>query len=285
MLPRRLVLLFLGSPPHTRGQARISSRLGSLGRITPAHAGTSFGRYKEDAKNEDHPRTRGDKWMFCAMGMIVVGSPPHTRGQAVPRGRAKWLQGITPAHAGTRCRTRRWQPVQEDHPRTRGDKVPLSTDCAISAGSPPHTRGQVTPAQAEAVVARITPAHAGTRESGTSFRKPHPDHPRTRGDKLFPGLHADFFVGSPPHTRGQAAPASRPALGIGITPAHAGTRFPLRSAPAPRQDHPRTRGDKRFITSWLAREQGSPPHTRGQAFCAAEVCTAEGITPAHAGTS
>ena len=131
------------------------------------------------------------------------------------------------------------------------------------------------------------------------------DHPRTRGDKQSARSVKSFDKGSPPHTRGQVTQRKFCDKFCRITPAHAGTRRRKRSAFAGREDHPRTRGDKRrkMVISKLRRgspphtrgqvlfgtsgwaSNGSPPHTRGQAAFFAWISIRSRITPAHAGTS
>ena len=74
------------------------------------------------------------------------------------------------------------------------------------------------------------------------------------------------------------------AMGIRITPAHAGTS-PLNVAKVLMgQDHPRTRGDKQQNAVSAEIDQGSPPHTRGQVPARCRARKDGRITPAHAGT-
>ena len=112
-----------GSPPHARGkagpQAVPTLRIG----ITPARAGKRSVMIVGSVLTKDHPRTRGEKrlkWRFTA---AQSGSPPHARG----KGRHFLLKfiylGITPARAGKRCLAHLLLPTQEDHPRTRGEKM------------------------------------------------------------------------------------------------------------------------------------------------------------------
>ena len=113
----------LGSPPHTRGQARIATVFLSLSRITPAHAGTSTQSEYFPFSWRDHPRTRGDKEGWCRYECRTDGSPPHTRGQVGRQLRFDDRPRITHAHAGTRPASQNPECQEEDHPRTRGDKL------------------------------------------------------------------------------------------------------------------------------------------------------------------
>ena len=131
-----------GSPPHTRGQESGYVKLGGMGRITPAHAGTSGGLWGHPACKRDHPRTRGDKRAIITENLGSEGSPPHTRGQVFIPHECSAFDRITPAHAGTRRLFSVWLFSIWDHPRTRGDKSCEVCICLTSRGSPPHTRGQ-----------------------------------------------------------------------------------------------------------------------------------------------
>ena len=172
-----------GSPPHTRGQAAIGRVAKNSGRITPAHAGTSGECCHSSGDAGDHPRTRGDKDWIDRISFAIVGSPPHTRGQEVWELSDREKERITPAHAGTRNYAELFPFFDKDHPRTRGDKGNFVDSKRLLAGSPPHTRGQASAKKSNVPSTRITPAHAGTRQSrDLSSLKPK-DHPRTRGDK------------------------------------------------------------------------------------------------------
>ena len=69
----------------------------------------------------------------------------------------------------------------------------------------------------------------------------------------------------------------------GITPAHAGKRNYEENYTNHREDHPRTRGEKRGHGRKRLRRRGSPPHTRGKVNPTLDNIDKQGITPAHAG--
>ena len=54
-----------GSPPHMRGKVRTGRSNRANKRITPAHAGKRFWFCCELSDDGDHPRTCGEKLMFC----------------------------------------------------------------------------------------------------------------------------------------------------------------------------------------------------------------------------
>ena len=150
-------------------------------------------------------------------------------------------------------------------------------------GSPPHTRGKAHNAAPNGAEDGITPAHAGKRPCCRRSCCRRRDHPRTRGEKITKGDLSGGGKGSPPHTRGKAAGPVRGSGGLGITPAHAGKRGYFAQALGNSEDHPRTRGEKRFPAHGTKSSQGSPPHTRGKVHHSALKHGPGGITPAHAG--
>ena len=152
----------LGSPPHTRGHAVLSSCCLARSGITPAYAGTCCLNQSLRHVCEDHPRIRGDMWKCLCFHTCIFGSPPHTRGHVPVKVRCVTLLGITPAYAGT-WRQGSWLPgPRTDHPRIRGDMAARVLASRASYGSPPHTRGHANPWPMHGSAIRITPAYAGT---------------------------------------------------------------------------------------------------------------------------
>ena len=49
---------------------------------------------------EDHPRTRGEKYVSLVPILVEPGSPPHTRGKVLTPFKLSKPTRITPAHAG-----------------------------------------------------------------------------------------------------------------------------------------------------------------------------------------
>ena len=150
-----------GSPPHTRGKVARTALINGAGRITPAHAGKSSVSWLGKPEPEDHPRTRGEKFVYFALPFPAGGSPPHTRGKVwmAVYIRLKWR--ITPAHAGKRNFIRGCISIERDHPRTRGEKICVNFPPSLLMGSPPHTRGKDPADAIPEDGAGITPAHAG----------------------------------------------------------------------------------------------------------------------------
>ena len=136
----------------------------------------------------------------------------------------------------------------EDYKRVAGNAVQLKVELSryLHRGSPPHTRGKGRYMRQPRVIVGITPAHAGKSDSSVSFSIVKQDHPRTRGEKLLLFWQYPINRGSPPHTRGKAFRILFFRVMIRITPAHAGKRTVISWAVEWRQDHPRTRGEKRL---------------------------------------
>ena len=162
-------------PEHRRGCADCG--------ITPAHAGKRRMCMWRWLRNEDHPRTCGEKSCVLGVRESNAGSPPHMRGKASSLPRIPISPRITPAHAGKRRpRSRPKTPIW-DHPRTCGEKQTTSSCPRPRSGSPPHMRGKAVHGLAVALQGGITPAHAGKRAARPSTRERNRDHPRTCGEK------------------------------------------------------------------------------------------------------
>ena len=256
--------IILGSPPHTRGKDSSITVLIACLRITPAHAGKSSTTYLFLLRSMDHPRTRGEKFLFRIFGTLCIGSPPHTRGKGQRLKHNPEMSRITPAHAGKRFCTGFSLVVLRDHPRTRGEKARPCMNAHFSVGSPPHTRGKGSFRRKISGRRRITPAHAGKRRLYSLVVHVAWDHPRTRGEKFFGLPGSGKTMGSPPHTRGKAFPVHDISFRRRITPAHAGKRAFFTSHSGIHRDHPRTRGEKRVECERIFGIRGSPPHTRGK---------------------
>ena len=152
--------------------------------------------------------------------------------------------GITPAHAGKRCHALQRAVLAEDHPRTRGEKPDSFRMAIFDKGSPPRMRGKVAFRHHHALFLGITPAHAGKSVPRTRSIPAYKDHPRTRGEKTITPISFISHIGSPPHTRGKAAPVCGIMSAERITPAHAGKSLWMAHWCCKLQDHPRTRGEK-----------------------------------------
>ena len=175
--------LILGSPPHMRGKEIWHNLAPAQIGITPAHAGKSVEKAKEQAENQDHPRTCGEKVQTLLYTDVQKGSPPHMRGKAIQSRPDDSDNGITPAHAGKSSVLLKFIAVALDHPRTCGEKSAAVPMQIYIYGSPPHMRGKGSFGHCLASSSRITPAHAGKSIWCRLCFCAVKDHPRTCGEK------------------------------------------------------------------------------------------------------
>ena len=152
-------------------------------------------------------------------------------------------------------------------------------------GSPPHTRGARRRGGDTERCRGITPAYAGSTRGDGSSGPRSPDHPRIRGEHFAFEPFAAAAFGSPPHTRGAPALGGHGRHPVRITPAYAGSTSVLWSTCDLDGDHPRIRGEHRFVSSSHRIRNGSPPHTRGAPGTGCSWCTRSRITPAYAGST
>ena len=69
-----------GSPPRMRGIPMGLILIAGMVRITPAHAGNTFGYQERYAEYRDHPRACGEYVVFDFAKVYKEGSPPRMRG-------------------------------------------------------------------------------------------------------------------------------------------------------------------------------------------------------------
>ena len=177
------VMIFIGSPPLTRGKASSSGMLSCFIGITPAYAGKSLPANSLYAGRRDHPRLRGEKMRLIKKIRHIIGSPPLTRGKGLCLGSLQLHLGITPAYAGKSLHLQSIEKKDKDHPRLRGEKPKNVRIRSKHRGSPPLTRGKGQQAAAALTNQRITPAYAGKSLSRAKKTKSTEDHPRLRGEK------------------------------------------------------------------------------------------------------
>ena len=151
----------MGSPPHTRGKVYEYPHEFSACGITPAYAGKSTKKFLLEQTRRDHPRIRGEKMGRTYCQRTRRGSPPHTRGKESLKGEKGEPFGITPAYAGKSGPYSKSPKFCWDHPRIRGEKLPIRSLVQSMPGSPPHTRGKGRAVIALASNMGITPAYAG----------------------------------------------------------------------------------------------------------------------------
>ena len=132
------------------------------------------------------------------------------------------MRGITPAYAGITVFKETSQKGMKDHPRIRGDYLPILSSSLIGVGSPPHSRGLLAVDCFPDRCSSITPAYAGITNSLSRDAISVWDHPRIRGDYIQIKSFMLRRSGSPPHTRGLRGRSIWFRAETRITPAYAG---------------------------------------------------------------
>ena len=131
------------------------------------------------------------------------------------------------------------------------------------AGSSPLARGLRVGGLRESVRGGIIPARAGFTQFRTALSIGIRDHPRSRGVYEMTLLRDALTVGSSPLARGLHTDAPTWLRAKRIIPARAGFTAPPESPPAPRPDHPRSRGVYPIHATASSRSCGSSPLARG----------------------
>ena len=211
------------------------------------HLSRALGRVPGRCKSSGaayYSSVRGQQRAAAVKHDADAGSRRRARGADRARGRADGRQGITPACAGSRNWSSATRPESRDH-------------C-------PRVRGE-----------QVIPP----RSASTGW-----DHPRVRGEQGTYVLVPSRGTGSPPRARGAGTRASGAPLGVGITPACAGSRVRERHRSPYARDHPRVRGEQAAAVVQACSISGLPPRARGAAAADRLNLYAGGITPACAGS-
>ena len=158
---RNIMNVNKGLPPHARGKGNRKSKRHLRIGITPACAGKTNCQSAHLSNIRDHPRMRGENFIYHCRRAARSGSPPHARGKLEAEAEQCSEQGITPACAG---KTSLLQPEDDrtwDHPRMRGENKNDDIASGVKWGSPPHARGKPAHYDSVAVGQGISPACAG----------------------------------------------------------------------------------------------------------------------------
>ena len=254
-----------GSSPHTRGAPGSGLDPAPQGRIIPAYAGSTTYDKTGSYLEPDHPRIRGEHFLWWWSLSEAAGSSPHTRGAPHDFRYHHDPRRIIPAYAGSTASPSTSSAAFADHPRIRGEHAAWIPSIIIASGSSPHTRGARQAILHVSSLARIIPAYAGSTVASGSRSQPRADHPRIRGEHPRKAIVCPSNEGSSPHTRGAPRPLSPSPVGSRIIPAYAGSTVEPSEMLTAQKDHPRIRG-----------EHGSTPSTPEESMW---------IIPAYAGST
>ncbi len=192
-----------------------------------------------------------------------MDSPPLARGARRPQPQAQLLVGLTPARAGSTCSATIPTVIAWTHPRSRGEHCRVRIRTIKPEDSPPLARGAHTHARRAHEGLGLTPARAGSTDSGEVTTLGIRTHPRSRGEHGWAGRKQREQRDSPPLARG-ALPRIRRRDGFsGLTPARAGSTSCSVTVSSVPRTHPRSRGEHWVIDDPLAGYEDSPPLARG----------------------
>ena len=152
----------IGSPPLARGVQTTVTDIDFSIRITPACAGSTNVQVPHKLSDKDHPRLRGEYTFVNSFNPQLTGSPPLARGVRTTINLCSIERRITPACAGSTCRTHEGLEAVEDHPRLRGEYEYYTVIAWEIWGSPPLARGVLIIWTISPPLTRITPACAGS---------------------------------------------------------------------------------------------------------------------------
>ena len=274
-----------GSSPLTRGAPRGRAGKVPAARLIPAHAGSTTPAPANPSGGPAHPRSRGEHIRTQDARARVIGSSPLTRGARVVAPTMSKGKRLIPAHAGSTQHTAQSANTTAAHPRSRGEHVTPEVIAALGGGSSPLTRGALTHRRNKLPQLRLIPAHAGSTASWRFQARAISAHPRSRGE------HVDWCVGlaaqagSSPLMRGAPARPLRRLRLPRLIPAHAGSTQRFRPAIGGGAAHPRSRGEHRGGEIVGIINVGSSPLTRGARRGKPDRRAAQGLIPAHAGST
>ena len=200
----------------------LSSQTLDFRKNTPAYAGNTSDPSSTIPVFRDRPRLRGEYGRLPVPLIVPVGSPPLARGIQSVMLEPSPPRRITPACAGNTHGRRLDVLVIGDHPRLRGEYIPVLAPPPPAKGSPPLARGipPIDPYRTKG--GRITPACAGNTTVVIFCKVYIRDHPRLRGEYCGIIKHIPLSLGSPPLARGIHIHSTRNFPTPGITPACAG---------------------------------------------------------------
>ena len=151
--------------------------------------------------------------------------------------------GNNPAHAGKRSCNKKQHDVEEEQPRTRGEKQEVDRVPQSLFGTTPHTRGKGGDRLKKAYGLGTTPHTRGNEDPPATPHLHHRNNPARAGKRLMKGV-IDRGPGEQPRTLGES-----PLLS---------------SLPTKRWEQPRTRGEKNNMPCVVQVGTGTTPHTRGK---------------------
>ena len=211
-----------GSSPLSRGILRAGDVYRDTAGIIPALAGNTPADRASAARQQDHPRSRGEYLLTTSDIVEKPGSSPLSRGIPGNTGHAAVGGRIIPALAGNTGSLNKTAQNSWDHPRSRGEYLRVSRLAGAWSGSSPLSRGIPDVRWGLQEQLRIIPALAGNTGDDPARCRQAGDHPRSRGEYATRMFRLEPRWGSSPLSRGIPRPHPRPRHSRGIIPALAG---------------------------------------------------------------
>ena len=130
-----------GSSPLSRGIHPSGRRAASQTRIIPALAGNTVDGTDRQGIRRDHPRSRGEYKLRWLRLVRQGGSSPLSRGIPAVTAAQNPTFRIIPALAGNTSSQSARAATPSDHPRSRGEYLPVEDVGDSPEGSSPLSRG------------------------------------------------------------------------------------------------------------------------------------------------
>ena len=214
--------LALETPPLTRGRLFYGVHDGFGTGNTPAYAGKTREAVPDRPPFSKHPRLRGEDGHCLNFKVIVVETPPLTRGRPDIDSGLIHSVGNTPAYAGKTGRPLTPATRPRKHPRLRGEDKSWNHHHCRRSETPPLTRGRQQAARRLRRRDGNTPAYAGKTSRTTALSARSRKHPRLRGEDDDKRRPLGEVSETPPLTRGRLSRKFRRRTSLGNTPAYAG---------------------------------------------------------------
>ena len=134
-------------------------------------------------------------------------------------------------------------PLDEEHPRARGENQSGAMSGSRLSGTSPRTRGKQRFERWWIELARNIPAHAGKTSYTVGAGSAPTEHPRARGENPPLGAYRTTNPGTSPRTRGKPVSDYVDEPELRNIPAHAGKTRCINCTGQRVKEHPRARGE------------------------------------------
>ena len=232
-----------GPSPRARGTLPRGRRQASSGGTIPACAGNTRTGHAARRTAADHPRVRGEHYVFNACTAVAAGPSPRARGTPggdTPCGAAL---GTIPACAGNTVGELHGRTLAWDHPRVRGEHAIACAGGCAGWGPSPRARGTHSATPIRPVTTSTIPACAGNTLVFGILGLLNADHPRVRGEHTPSGAPLRSGIRPSPRARGTHRTSCRRLRPRPTIPACAGNTPKMHNVPDQGTDHPRVRGE------------------------------------------